>query len=785
MAPDDTTDYTRTTRSLDRVGLILGARVRRGEPLAALTTYKVGGRAALFLRARSIDDLHAAANVLREHDVPVLVIGRGSNLLVADEGFPGLVITLGDFADTIDLPQPGDRAYVTAGANVALPVLARRCSAHGLTGMEWAVGVPGSVGGAVRMNAGGHGSDMASSLTLAKVFHLRKGIVANVAARDLGLRFRGSDLQPHHVVLSASVELSWGDAAASEREMAEIVRWRRENQPGGHNAGSVFVNPASGDRSAGAIIDSLGLRGLRIGSAEVSMKHANFIQVDDGGRAEHVALLMAEVRRRVRAATGIDLRSEIKLVGFDPELAAEAGASVLDAGTGGGSATSGTSRLEQVFGGGVRDPSITMSAITPPIPEAVREELRELFADDTEEVTNGDGDSAMQNNDATSSSDVSSFDDDTLIEDASSRDMSSDDVSFAGDDTVLDDASSAEDDALLDDVSSADDVLLDETDVDDASRDDASADMTNVVSITDVTVDTRADAGRATGTGDTETDSALVVIDDESLRLPHERAEGSAAGSAAILAFPPTEPQERPRRGARFARRLRPNLLVVSVGVLGVLLLGMIVLASPLFGVRRVDVTGAQYVDAEVLARVEESMRGTSVFTVDLDSARRRIEGDPWVKSARLRWYLPDRVVIDIVERTPVAWFVGVDNRSRVLDMDGRVLAVEDGQPVGYRRISGVGPNLTPGSTAAPIYRAAAQLAVSMPEELDRRVETVAVLSPEMLGATLRGGTEIVFGAPNDLRNKIMQVVVILRRQDPATIARIDVSGGQPIVTSR
>jgi len=305
VAPDDTTDYTRTTRSLDRVGLILGARVRRGEPLAALTTYKVGGRAALFLRARSIDDLHAAANVLREHDVPVLVIGRGSNLLVSDEGFPGLVITLGDFADTIDLPQPGDRAYVTAGANVALPVLARRCSAHGLTGMEWAVGVPGSVGGAVRMNAGGHGSDMASSLTLAKVFHLRKGIVANVAARDLGLRFRGSDLQPHHVVLSASVELSWGDAAASEREMAEIVRWRRENQPGGHNAGSVFVNPASGDRSAGAIIDSLGLRGLRIGSAEVSTKHANRTahggSAPQGARGDRHRPAQRDQARRIRS----------------------------------------------------------------------------------------------------------------------------------------------------------------------------------------------------------------------------------------------------------------------------------------------------------------------------------------------------------------------------------------------------------------------------------------------------------------------------------------------------
>ncbi|MGA0065069.1 MAG: UDP-N-acetylmuramate dehydrogenase [Ilumatobacteraceae bacterium] len=748
MVPDDTTDYTRTTRSLDRVGLILGARVRRGEPLAALTTYKVGGSAALYLRARSIDDLHAAANVLRDHDVPVLVIGRGSNLLVSDEGFPGLVITLGDFADAIDLPAPGERAYVTAGANVLLPVLARRCGAHGLTGMEWAVGVPGSIGGAVRMNAGGHGSDMASSLTLAKVFHLRKGIVANVTARDLGLRFRGSDLQSHHVVLSASVELSWGNVAASEREMAEIVRWRREHQPGGHNAGSVFVNPASGDRSAGAIIDSLGLRGLRIGSAEVSTKHANFIQVDDGGRAEHVALLMAEVRRRVHDATGIDLRSEIKLVGFDPELAADAGATVADA-----APTTDTSRLEQVFGGGMRDPSITMSALTPPIPDAVREELRELFADATSDTPRPEETGA-------------------LMGDATGGDLRTggNDPDFV----VVDDA----DDVADDDDDEGRNI---EDDVDGVTAG-VTVGVGNGGGDSGEYVVDRGDIGGAEGDlTDASVASGPVVINDDELRLPHERTEGSAA----ILTFAPTVPTQREGRRVRLRRRIRPNLLLVSVSVLGLLLVGMIVLASPLFGVRQIDVNGARYVDTQLLSRVEESMRGTSVFTVDLDSARRRLEGDPWVRSARLNWYLPDRVVIDIAERTPVAWFVGVDNRARIIDMDGQVLAVEDGQPVGYRRISGVGPNLTPGSLAAPVYRAAAQVAISLPDELDRRVESITVYSPDSLGLALRGDTEVIFGSPNDLRNKMSQALVALRRQDPATIARIDVSGGQPVITSR
>jgi UDP-N-acetylmuramate dehydrogenase len=206
---------------------------------------------------------------------------------------------------------------VTAGGGVSLPVLARQTVAAGLTGLEWAVGVPGSVGGGVRMNAGGHGSDIASSLAGVRVFDLRSGEDCGVPAHALGLRFRGSDLDDHHLVVSARFELAHGDREESEATLAEIVRWRREHQPGGQNAGSVFVNPIPGELSAGELIDSLDLRGLRIGSAEVSPKHANFIQADEGGRADDVRALMAAVRARVLEERGIALRSEIRQIGFD------------------------------------------------------------------------------------------------------------------------------------------------------------------------------------------------------------------------------------------------------------------------------------------------------------------------------------------------------------------------------------------------------------------------------------------------------------------------------------
>jgi UDP-N-acetylmuramate dehydrogenase len=277
-----------------------------------MTTYRVGGAAAIFISPASIADLHKVADVIARYELPVLVVGRGSNLLVADAGFAGVALSLAEWADGIEVTGN----FVVAGSAVALPVLARRTAAAGLTGFEWAVGVPGSIGGAVRMNAGGHGSDIAACLERAEIFDLYNRSPEWRTADTLGLRFRGSNLADHEIVLTAELGLAPGDMEHSEREIAEIVRWRRENQPGGQNAGSVFVNPIPGQLSAGELIDRVGLRGFRVGGAFVSDKHANFIQAGDGATAADVKAVIDQVRERVAADTGFELRSEVRLVGF-------------------------------------------------------------------------------------------------------------------------------------------------------------------------------------------------------------------------------------------------------------------------------------------------------------------------------------------------------------------------------------------------------------------------------------------------------------------------------------
>jgi UDP-N-acetylmuramate dehydrogenase len=277
-----------------------------------LTTYRVGGRAALALEIEDSDDLRLARDAVSTTGVPVLVVGKGSNLLVADAGFPGLAVTLGEAFSTIEML--GDR--VRAGAGVGLPVLARRSARAGLTGLEWAVGVPGSVGGAVRMNAGGHGSDTSEHLERICFADLHGGADGVAGIEQLEYSYRHSSVAPHHVVLWAEFAVSPGDAAASEAEIAEIVRWRRQHQPGGQNAGSVFTNPP-GD-SAGRLIEVAGLKGHRIGSASVSIKHANFFQADPGGSADDVRALVDEVRHIVAERLGVRLETELRLIGFQP-----------------------------------------------------------------------------------------------------------------------------------------------------------------------------------------------------------------------------------------------------------------------------------------------------------------------------------------------------------------------------------------------------------------------------------------------------------------------------------
>ena len=291
----------------------LPGAVERDVPLASLTTYHLGGPVSTLVRARSLDALAAVARVVREHAPPLLLVGRGSNLLVADHGFTGVAVVLaGDFEQVDLATEPGT---VRAGGAVPLPVLARRTAAAGRSGLEFFVGIPGSVGGAVRMNAGGHGRETAEVLVRARTVDLAgSGHEVVHGPSDLAFAYRRSALGAAEIVTSADFTVVAAPADECERTIAEVVRWRREHQPGGANAGSVFRNPP-GD-SAGRIIDAAGLKGFRVGGAVVSPKHANFFQAEPGATADDVYRLMQEVRRRVGETSGITLEPELRLIGF-------------------------------------------------------------------------------------------------------------------------------------------------------------------------------------------------------------------------------------------------------------------------------------------------------------------------------------------------------------------------------------------------------------------------------------------------------------------------------------
>jgi len=250
---------------------------------------------------------------------------------VADEGFAGVAVLLdGPLAELEIVPEPaggGGGAAVVAGGGVKLPVLARQAAAAGLGGVEFFAGIPGSVGGAVRMNAGGHGRETVEVLRRARVVDLGAGgDVEERPVESLDLGYRRSNLGPAQVVVRAEFAVAARPAEDCKAEIDEVVRWRRANQPGGNNAGSVFTNPP-GD-SAGRLIDACGLKGFRVGTAWVSERHANFFQVEpDGrGRAADVVALILEVQRRVADATGVTLVPELRRVAFAGQAGARPGA---------------------------------------------------------------------------------------------------------------------------------------------------------------------------------------------------------------------------------------------------------------------------------------------------------------------------------------------------------------------------------------------------------------------------------------------------------------------------
>lgn len=300
---------------VDQLRAACEGEVTGGASLAESTTLRVGGAARVLVEAAGDGDLAAVGRAADEHGVPVLVVGRGSNMLVADEGWPGIAVVLGRGLRGLEIsPVPGGGARVRAGGAEPLPVVAARTADAGLGGFAWGAGVPGTIGGAVRMNAGAHEGEMVDVLVEAELFRLGSRSRETWPVEQLGLGYRRSSLPQDAIVVAATLELPAADPGEVRAQIAAVRAWRREHQPINEpNCGSVFVNPP-GD-SAGRLIDAAGLRGLRHGGAQVSERHANFIVTGPGATAADVMELIDTVHDAVLERFGIDLRSELVVVG--------------------------------------------------------------------------------------------------------------------------------------------------------------------------------------------------------------------------------------------------------------------------------------------------------------------------------------------------------------------------------------------------------------------------------------------------------------------------------------
>lgn len=290
-----------------------GDRVRTAFAMAPLTTFRIGGPAAIYLEPESERDLVAVGEAVRQTGVPFVVIGKGSNLLVSDRGFPGIVLRLGRGFRWA--ARDGD--VLSAGGAMPLPALAGVALSHGLSGLEFGVAIPASLGGAVRMNAGAHGHELAEVVRAVDVFELDTGATRTIPAVEAGFAYRSSALPADGVVIATSVALTAAEPSSIRGRMDEAREWRRRTQPLAEpNCGSVFKNPP-GDHAA-RLVEAAGGKGLAVGGASVSAKHANFIVAAEGARAADVVELVRSLQDLVAAQFDIRLEAEVHLVGdFD------------------------------------------------------------------------------------------------------------------------------------------------------------------------------------------------------------------------------------------------------------------------------------------------------------------------------------------------------------------------------------------------------------------------------------------------------------------------------------
>jgi UDP-N-acetylmuramate dehydrogenase len=291
----------------------IGVKTSRNEPLARFTTMRVGGPADLFATVHNAFELRALVRFARSRGLPHLVLGRGSDVVISDAGFRGLVIQ-----DRAEGSKVDGQRYI-ADAGVPMARAATETQRAGLTGLEFGLAIPGSVGGAVWANAGAHDSDVASIIESARVLDAA-GSEAVLPAAELALSYRDSRFkhhepgQPRELIVDATFRLEPADPETIKGRLDEIRRWRQAHQPLGlPSAGSVFRNPP-GD-SAGRLIDAAGLKGRRIGGAVVSEKHANFVVNDQKGTATDVRRLMEVVQAEVATQHGVHLAFEVEFLG--------------------------------------------------------------------------------------------------------------------------------------------------------------------------------------------------------------------------------------------------------------------------------------------------------------------------------------------------------------------------------------------------------------------------------------------------------------------------------------
>ena len=288
------------------------AEVIRGEKLSHRTTYRIGGPADLFVIPRNYQALTRTFEILGREGVPWAVLGRGSNVLVSDAGYRGCVIKLGREFTRIDVGEDG---LVTAGAGALLTRLVAQAQQAGLSGLEMLTGVPGTVGGAVSMNAGMRYEWIGARVSSVVTVKPREGM-RRYQGTDIEWDYRWCSLPADEVILEAAFALTPADRQAIATEMESRLARRRLRQPMGlPSCGSVFRNPPKA--SAGRLVEACGLAGLTVGGAQISDKHANFIVNRSGASAQDVVTCMRRMHDEVKAAYDIDLTPEVKLLGFE------------------------------------------------------------------------------------------------------------------------------------------------------------------------------------------------------------------------------------------------------------------------------------------------------------------------------------------------------------------------------------------------------------------------------------------------------------------------------------